>query len=72
MTPVSRGLLLMIIGIAFMSAMDGVIKHLTDTISAPQVLFLRAGFGLLPIVIIAQLRTGIKDIKTKHRLYPCR
>ena len=66
MTPISRGLLLMIIGIAFMSAMDGVIKHLTDAISAPQVLFLRAGFGLLPIVIIAQLRTGIKDIKTKR------
>jgi len=66
MTPVSRGLFLMVIGIAFMSAMDGIIKHLSGTIEAPQVLFLRASFGLIPILIIAKMRGGLKGIKTKR------
>ncbi|NVJ93884.1 MAG: DMT family transporter [Methylocystaceae bacterium] len=66
MSSLSRGILLMALGIAFMSMMDGVIKHLTNTISAPQVLFFRAFFGLIPILIIARTKGGFKGLKTKR------
>ncbi len=66
MTPISRGLFLMVIGIAFMSAMDAIIKHLSGTIEAPQVLLMRAGFGLLPLLLIAARNGGLNNFKTKR------
>lgn len=75
MPPITRGLFIMALGIAFMSAMDAFIKHLTDEISAPQVLFFRALFGLIPVLLIAKLSGGFKGIKTKrpvlHMLRAC-
>lgn len=74
MTAISRGLLIMGIGIAFMSAMDATIKHLSDQMSAIQVLFLRAFFGIVPLLIIAQRKGGIRKASQTRRplLHLCR
>ena len=67
MSSISRGLFLMAVGIAIMSMMDAIIKHLSGTLSAPQVLFFRAFFGLIPIVLMAHWQGGLKKaIKTKR------
>lgn len=65
---ITRGLFIMALGIAFMSFMDGFIKFLTEAISAPQILFFRSLFGLIPIVIIIAMKGGINSIKTKRPL----
>lgn len=66
MSPISRGLLIMALGIAFMSVMDAIIKHLTAHISAPQVLFFRSFFGMLPLFIIASRKGGWRAVKTRR------
>lgn len=67
MSSISRGLFLMAFGIAVMSVMDAIIKHLSGTISAPQVLFFRAFFGLIPLMIMAYWQGGlIKAVQTKR------
>lgn len=66
MNPVTRGLFIMALGMAFMSAMDGVVKHMADTVPATQILFLRASFGLIPILILAKAKGNLHQIKTKR------
>ncbi|MDV7341160.1 DMT family transporter [Terasakiella sp. A23] len=63
---ITRGLFVMALGIAFMSMMDGFIKHLTSQISAPQVLFFRSLFGLVPVVVIVLMQGGLRSVKTKR------
>lgn len=65
---ITRGLFFMAIGIAFMSIMDAFIKHLSATISAPQILFFRSVFALIPILVIVQMKGGIKAVRTKRPL----
>jgi drug/metabolite transporter (DMT)-like permease len=62
----TRGLFLMALGIALMSVMDAFIKYLTSEITAPQVLFLRSFFGIIPLLFIIQKQGGLKIIKTKR------
>jgi drug/metabolite transporter (DMT)-like permease len=66
MTPISRGLFIMALGIALMSSMDAIIKVLADTQAAPQILFFRALFGMIPVLILAKMRGGFQQIKTKR------
>lgn len=68
MTSISRGLLFMALGMALMSCMDGIIKVLSQSQTAPQILFFRACFGLLPVIVIAKLRGSYGLIKTKRPL----
>lgn len=63
---ITRGLFIMALGIAFMSMMDGFIKFITSDISAPQVLFFRSFFGLIPILIIIRMKGGFAGVKTKR------
>ncbi|WP_417783419.1 DMT family transporter [Terasakiella pusilla] len=63
---ITRGLFFMAIGIAFMSMMDAFIKHLSETISAPQTLFFRSFFALIPILVIVHLKGGLKAVKTQR------
>lgn len=66
LSDISRGLILMALGMAFMSVMDAVIKHLTDSMSAPQVMFFRSLFGLLPLLIIAWRKGGVRAVYTRR------
>jgi len=66
MTPISRGLLFMALGMVLMSCMDAIIKILAENQTAPQILFFRALFGLLPIIFIAKMRGSLSLIKTKR------
>jgi len=68
MSPITRGLFLMALGMVLMSCMDAIIKILADSQTAPQILFFRALFGLFPIIIIAKMRGSIALIKTKRPL----
>jgi drug/metabolite transporter (DMT)-like permease len=69
MSSISRGLFLMALGIALMSVMDAIIKHLSGTMSAPQVMFFRAFFGLIPILLMAFWQgKGHSAFKTKRPL----
>ncbi len=65
MSPISRGLLIMVIGIALMSVMDAIIKHLSTSLSVAQILFFRSLFGLVPLLIIASRQGLYKAIRTK-------
>ncbi|SCA56442.1 putative DMT(Drug/metabolite transporter) superfamily permease [Candidatus Terasakiella magnetica] len=66
LSPISRGLLIMALGIALMSVMDAMIKHLTDHLSAAQILFFRSLFGFIPLLYIIAKQGGIKSVHTKR------
>jgi len=66
LSDISRGLILMAFGMAFMSVMDAIVKHLTDDMSAPQVMFFRSLFGLLPLLVIAWRKGGARAVYTRR------
>ncbi|GGF68226.1 membrane protein [Terasakiella brassicae] len=68
LSDISRGLILMAFGMVMMSIMDAIVKHLTDSISAPQILFFRSFFGLLPLLIIAWRKGGRRAVYTRKPL----
>jgi len=68
MSNTSRGIMIMAVGIALMSAMDAIVKHLTGSISAPQVMFFRSLFGLIPLVMIATRKGGVRAVYTRRPL----
>ncbi len=58
----------MAFGIAFMSFMDAIIKHLSDELSAAQILFFRSFFGLLPLLVLFFRKGSPTSIRTKRPL----
>lgn len=61
-----QGIGLMLVFVFLMSMVDATIKWMTATYPTEQIVFMRYGFGFLPISIAVLWRGGIKSLKTNR------
>lgn len=61
-----RGIALMIAGVFTVSVMDAVIKWLSAGFPSIQIIFFRAGFGLIPLLVIVAFTGGFVVLRTRR------
>ena len=62
-----RGVVMMLIGLALFSILNGVVKALAETFAVNQIVFFRNGFALVTLLLMARGLGGFAALKVQNR-----
>jgi drug/metabolite transporter (DMT)-like permease len=62
-----RGIIMMLIGLALFSILNGVVKSLAEVFAVNQIIFFRNSIALVTLLVMAQSLGGIAALKVKNR-----
>ncbi|MFY8154775.1 MAG: hypothetical protein ACOVOI_22085, partial [Hyphomicrobiales bacterium] len=62
-----RGVVMMLVGLALFSILNGVVKALAETFAVNQIVFFRNGFALVTLLLMARRLGGFAALKVHNR-----